>query len=79
MNITIMTLQVRELATDWDVLTIGRVEHAAHGHTMILRGIDGKFIVESDSIDVISAAGRLYASEQGYAYADCYAYTAYAA
>ena len=75
---TIMTLQVRELKTDWDVLTIGRVEHAARCHTMILRGIDGKLIVESASIDVISAAGRLYASEQGYAYADYAAYAAYA-
>ena len=74
-----MTLQVRELKTDCDVLTIGRIERAARSHTMILRGIDGKLIVESDNIDVVSAAGRRYASEQGYAYADCYAYTAYAA
>ena len=64
---TTMTLQVMSLRTDWDVLTIGRVESAARSHTMILRGIDGKLIVESDNIDVVSAAGRQYAREQGYA------------
>lgn len=58
---TIMTLQVRELKTDWDLLT------------MILKGIDGKLIEKSASIETVAAAGRRYAIEQGYAdaaYAD---------
>ena len=75
---TLMTLQVRELSTDWDVLTIGRIERAARSRTLILKGIDGKLITKSTSIDVISAAGRLYASEQGYEYAAYAAYAAYA-
>ena len=53
---------------------IGRLLYDSQ--TMILKGIDGKLIAKSTSIDVISAAGLLYAEEQGYAYAD---YAAYAA
>ena len=70
---TIMTLQVRELKTDWDLLTIGRIERAPRSRTMILKGIDGKLIEKSASIETVAAAGRRYAIEQGYAdaaYAD---------
>ena len=64
---TIITLQVMSLRTDWDVLTIGRVERDPRGQTMMLKGIDGKLIVESDNMEIVSAVCRQYASEQGYA------------
>lgn len=63
---TIMTLQVRDLKTDWNHLTIGRVERAPRSRTMILKGIDGKMIAKSANIETVAAAGRRYASEQGY-------------
>lgn len=63
---TIMTLQVRELKTGWNALTIGKVERAPRSRTMILKGIDGKQICKSASIETVAAAGRRYASEQGY-------------
>ena len=76
MNTTIMTMRVRDVQTGWDVVTIGRIERAAHSSTMILKGLDGEVIWQSTNIDALSAAGRLYANEQGYTYVD---YTAYAA
>ena len=66
MNIT-LTLQVMSLSTDWDVLTIGRVERDPRSQTMMLKGIDGEVLVESSSMETVSAAGRRYAREQGYA------------
>ena len=64
---TTMTLQVMSLRTDWDVLTIGRVERDPRSQTMMLKGIDGAVIVESSSMETVSAVGRQYAREQGYA------------
>ena len=66
MNIT-MTLQVMSERTDWDVLTIGRIERDPHNQTMMLKGIDGAVIVESSSMETVSDIGRRYAREQGYA------------
>ena len=63
---TIMTLQVRELKTGWNELTIGKVERAPRSRTMILKGIDGKLIAKSTSIETVAAAGRRYAKEQGF-------------
>lgn len=63
---TIMTLQVRELSTGWNLLTIGRVERAPRRRTMILKDLQGKEICKSASIETVAAAGRRYAQEQGY-------------
>ena len=62
-----MTLQVMGERTDWDVLTIGRIERDPHNKTMMLKGIDGAVIVESSSMEAVSDVGRRYAREQGYA------------
>ncbi len=62
-----MTLQVMSERTDWDVFTIGRVERDPLSQTMMLKGIDGAVIVQSDNMETVSAVGRLYAREQGYA------------
>ena len=62
-----MTLQVMSERTDWDVFTIGRVERDPLSQTMMLKGIDGAVIVQSDNMETVSAVGRQYAREQGYA------------
>ncbi len=61
---TTMTLQVRELSTDWDVLTIGRVTKVKR--TFALKDLAGQTLFESSSLDKVAAFGRRYASEQGY-------------
>lgn len=61
---TVMTLQVRELKTGWNPLTIGRVERIKN--TLYLKDTSGRLICKSANIETVAAAGRRYAKEQGF-------------
>ncbi|RPD90495.1 hypothetical protein EGK75_01215 [Neisseria weixii] len=59
-----MTLQVRDLKTDWNNLTIGTVEKEKRNYT--LKDVTGNLIWKASSIEKIAEAGRRFAETQGY-------------
>lgn len=61
---TILTLQVRDLKTDWNHLTIGRVQK--QNKTYILTNATSETIWKANSIEKIASAGRHFAETQGY-------------
>ena len=61
---TIMTLQVRELSTGWDVLTIGRVIQV--NRSFALKNLAGQTIFKASRLDKVTAVARRFAIEQGY-------------
>lgn len=59
-----MTLQVRELSTDWTVLTIGRVTQEKR--SFALKNLAGQTLFKASRLDKVAAVARRFAIEQGY-------------
>lgn len=61
---TYLNLYVRELATGWNQLVIGRIDKK--GRAYYLKDFSGNVISKSTSIEGVADAGRRYAAETGY-------------
>lgn len=61
---TVMTMQVRELATDWNIYTIARIEKSGRKYT--LKDVNGALVAEANSIDGIATVGHKMAQARGY-------------
>ena len=61
---TEMTVTVRELSTDWQPMSVGRV--VKEKRSWILLDLKGKQIAKSTSLEKVAAAGRRWAFENGF-------------
>ena len=61
---TILTLQVREKQTGWNLLTIGRVTREKR--SFALKNLAGQTIFKSSSFEKVTDTARRFANQQGY-------------